>query len=465
MVTSDSGFVKISPLNNAPMGDVNSASSEHIHSVVAVARQAFEGWRNTPIEQRGRIIRRASQDLEERADEVAALVREETGKPTLTSLGEVAAASEMGFLISSLGRHPYGTLVPSAVANRQIRVERIPLGVAALIVSYNTPLPNYAWKVFPALMAGNTAILKPSPHTPLSAQLFFEILHDAGIPRDVFHIVQGGAEVAQTLISAGVDLVSFTGSYGAGYEVAQSAAQTLTKTILELGGSNPMIVCADSDLDKAAAAALDSAFSNAGQRCASASRLLIEDSIYEEFRRALVHQANKLVWGTDDTVDVSTLIDTDSADAHRDFLRQCERSGALVTLVGAPDPSGESSAASVQPALIEGLDPRSALATREIFAPATRLFRFSSAEEAIDIANSSEFGLTAAVWSSNIAMAERIVAKLQAGVVNINGPTHGAEINIPFGGLKNSGNGTRDAGVNAVDQYSEVHVVSTFFGA
>ena len=453
----------LSPLDGAEIATVSVTSPTEIPGVVALARQAFSEWSRTTIESRGRMIRRAAQILEARSDELANVVRRETGKPMGPSVGEVSGAVEMGYLMASHGRHEMGHLLPSAIPGRQVRVQRMPRGVAALIVTYNAPFPNFAWKAFPALMAGNTVVLKPSPANPLSSQLFVEILHEAGIPRDVVQLVHGEAGTAAALIEAGVDLVSFTGSYPTGHKVAQASARHLAKTVLELGGANPIIVCADADLDRAAEVVLDSAFSNAGQRCSSGSRIIVEDSVYETFRDTLLERASSMAWGTADDVLVSTLVDRSSVKRFEEFLTEVEASGAKVHRVGRLVGKPSEDACLAQPAVLEGLPVDHPLGKAEFFGPATRLFRFASDDEAVSMANSSEYGLTAAVWSADIGRAEAIVSRVEAGVININGPTHGAEVNMPFGGVKNSGNGSRDAGIYAIDQYSDVQVVSTFF--
>lgn len=457
-------LVRHSPLDGVEVGSFPITTPDAIPAVVAQARGASAGWAATTIESRGRIIRRAAQLIEESADELAAVVRAETGKPLGASLGEVSGAVEMGYLMASHGRHPLGTVLPSAIPGRHVRVQRMPRGVAALIVTYNAPLPNYAWKTFPALMAGNVAILKPSPATPRSAEMFVDILHRAGVPRDVLQLVHGYGDTAAALIEQGVDLVSFTGSYPTGQKVVEASAKHLAKTVIELGGANPLIVCEDADLDGAVATVLDSAFSNAGQRCSSASRVIVHESIYERFRDALLAAGEQVTWGVDADVDVSTLIDATSVEAFESYLAGVETRGGNVHRVGRLVGSPSDASCLAQPAIIEGLDIASHEGMAEFFGPATRLFSCSSDEEAIRMANTSEYGLTAAVWSSNIARAEHIVSGLEAGVININGPTHGAEVNMPFGGVKHSGNGSRDAGVFAIDQYCDVQVVSTFFG-
>lgn len=453
----------VSPLDGEKIGPVPLTTPEGVPSFVSRARSAFPKWSARTLESRGKIIRRAAQLLEEHATELADLVRRETGKPSGASLGEVSGAVEMGYLVASHGRHEYGSLLPSAVPGRHVRVQRVPRGVAALVVTYNAPLPNFAWKAFPALMAGNTAILKPSPANPMSALRFAELLHEAGVPDDVFQVIHGGGDTAEALIKSGVELVSFTGSYSTGLLVMAEAAQTLAKTVIELGGANPLIVCEDANLESAAEAVIDSAFSNAGQRCSSASRVIIQQSVYARFREILFTKAAKVTWGISSDALVSTLVDATSVETFESYLAEVQQSGGRVERVGVAH-GGNQKACLAQPAIIEGLDSNHPLGKAEFFGPATRLFSFSDDSDALRIANSSEYGLTAAVWSRDISRAEKLVGGIQAGVVNINGPTHGAEVNMPFGGMKHSGNGSRDAGIHAIDQYSDVQVVSTFFG-
>ena len=462
MVMTEEKFLKVSPLDGSVLTEVVTASPDSIARVVRAARVAQEAWAGVPLPAKSKILITAAEIMKSRSDEFVDVVRMETGKPRRLARGEIDAAVDMAYQVASYGRYPSGYVAPSAIAGRQILVERVPYGVAALIVSYNTPLPNYAWKVFPSVMAGNASILKPSPHTPVSARLFVDVLREAGIPSDICPVVEGGAAAVDSLISSGVDLVSFTGGGEAGRAIASNPHLTLTKVILEMGGANPLFVFPDADLDRAVDAALESAYSNAGQRCASASRLILHHSVAEDFLVRFHEKARQLTWGLGDDVDVSTLIDARSAALFEQFLEDCVSNGATVKRLGEKSLDPRDSDALVQPALIESLPHEGKSATREIFGPATRVFEFSTPEEAISLANASELGLTAAIWTKDFAFAQEFARKVPAGVININGPTHGAEINIPFGGVKDSGNGTRDAGFEAVLEYSDTRVVSTF---
>lgn len=448
-----------SPLDGQLIGEFTFATDLEIRHAVAKSRKAYESWSNKTIESRGRLLRAVAGNLETNADELARIVRLETGKPTAVALNEVFAAIEMCYLMSAHGRLPIGRQIPSAVDGRQTTVMRVPRGVAALLVSYNTPIPNYAWKVFPALVSGNTAILKPSPYTPLSSEFFGQLLNDSGIPENVLIILQGDSETGSRLVAADIDLISFTGSSYAGREIGRVTAGQLKKTILELGGSNPFIVCEDADIPKAAKVAIDSAFSNAGQRCASASRIIVQGSILEVFLREFTEKAKELSIGIDYDCDLGTLIDPTAVAKFESFLKECAAAGANVQRVGMQKGVSDSIAL---PAIISNLPFDHPLAQTEIFGPATRIFSFASESEASVIANSTPFGLTAAIWTRNSDRAYRLSNAVRAGLINVNGPTHGAEANMPFGGFGDSGNGTREAGIEALDYYSDLKVFSTF---
>ena len=459
MTKNDLDYERYSPLDDQLISRFKLAREVEVEKAISRARKAFETWSVTTIESRGRILRKIAQNLELYTDEIAKLVRDETGKPIQLSLNEVAAGVEMAYLMAAHGRLPIGRQLPSATQGRQTTVTRVPRGVAALIVSYNTPIPNYAWKVFPALISGNTAILKPSQYTPLSSEYFGKLLLDSGVPEDVLVVLQGDSITGRLLVQGDVDLISFTGSSEVGKEIARSSGDQLKKTILELGGANPLIVFDDANISQAASAAVQSAFSNAGQRCASGSRIVVHESVYENFMQEFLSLARKLTVGPESDSDIGTLVSPDAAKIFEKYLRACEEVGANVERVGTLKDSIRSVA---RPAVISNLDFWHPLAQVEFFGPATRFFSFDSEKSAIEIANCTSLGLTAALWTKDFDRAYRVTTLLKSGVVNINGPTHGSEPNMPFGGFGDSGNGTREAGVESLDYYSDLKVISTF---
>ena len=410
-----------------------------VDAAVATAVRAQQSWAAvTPVE-RGRLVREIALALQARREEAAELVAAETGKPLQLAFGETDAAVEMGFFVAGEGRRLYGRTTTSTMANRTVMATRRPVGVAALIVSFNTPLPNYAWKVFPAVLCGNAAILKPSEHTPQSAAFFAELCNGL-LPAGVLTLAQGGGDVGAALVEhPDVDLVSFTGSAETGRWVNEHAGRRLAKVCLELGGKNALVVCDDADLARAVEWSLASAFSNAGQRCASASRLIVFDGIYDEFRERLVSGARDYESGP--------VISEESLER---ILRAID--GAQIAAGGRradrPGPW-------LEPTILEDVDPAAEVSCAELFGPVTILYRVRGMDAAIALANDSPYGLTAAVHTASIHRAMRFADEVEAGVVVVNGGTFGSEPHMGFGGVKQSGTGWREAGVEALDVYTE----------
>jgi acyl-CoA reductase-like NAD-dependent aldehyde dehydrogenase len=411
-----------------------------VAAALAAARSAQPAWAGlTPVE-RGRLVRGLALALQSRREELADVVVDETGKSRELALGEADAAIEMGFFVAGEGRRLYGRTTTSSMPNRTVMATRRPVGVAALIVSFNTPLPNYAWKAFPAVFCGNAAVLKPSEHTPGSAALFGQIANEV-LPPGVLNVVHGlGDEVGPPLVEhEDVDLVSFTGSAGTGRRINEHAGRRLAKVCLELGGKNALVVCDDADLDRAVEWSLASAFSNAGQRCASASRLVVFDAVYEEFRDRLVEGARKYEAGP--LISEESLERTVSALAGARVLAGGERL----------DRPGWWLA----PTVVEDVPADAELSCRELFGPVTILYRVRDLDEALAVVNDSPYGLTSAIHTASIHRAMRFADAVEAGVVVVNGGTHGSEPHMGFGGVKQSGTGWREAGVEALDVYTE----------
>jgi aldehyde dehydrogenase (NAD+) len=339
----------------------------------------------------------------------------------------------MGFFLAGEGRRFYGRTTTASMAHRQVMSIRQPLGVAGLLISFNTPLPNVAWKVFPAILCGNACVLKPSEHTPASAHHFATVCCKVGLPDGVLNVVQGlGAEAGAALVEhPDVDLVSFTGSAATGRWINETAGRRLAKVCLELGGKNALVVCDDADLDNALRWALASAFSNAGQRCASASRIAVFDSVYEEFRERFVAAARDY--------DPGPVISED----------------ALERLVAAGAERVDRPGYWVKPTVLEDVAPDADVSCAELFGPVTILYRVRDFEEALALVNDSPYGLTAAIHTASVHRAMTFAERTQAGVVIVNGGTHGSEPHMGFGGVKQSGTGWREAGVEALDVYSD----------
>jgi aldehyde dehydrogenase (NAD+) len=331
---------------------------------------------------------------------------------------------------------------------------RQPVGVAGLIISFNTPLPNVAWKVFPAIFCGNAAVLKPSEETPVSAWLFGQIAQECGLPAGVLNVVHGlGPEAGAALAEhAGVDLVSFTGSASTGREINATAARRLAKVCMELGGKNALVVCDDADLENAVRWSLASAFSNAGQRCAAASRIVVFDAVYETFRDRLAEAARALSVGSHDDDFLGPVISARSLERMLDAVRGAREQGATVLCGGErlPGPGWH-----LAPTLLEGVAADAEISSSELFGPVAIVYRVVGFDDALALVNDSPYGLTSAIHTANLHRAMRFAEKVQAGVVVVNGGTHGSEPHMGFGGVKQSGTGWREAGIEALDVYSD----------
>jgi len=411
-----------------------------VAAAIAAAARARRGWAaHTPVD-RGEIVRELALALRARREEAAEIVAAETGKSMELALGETDAAVEMGFFVAGEGRRLYGRTTTSAMPNRTVMATRRPVGVAGLIVSFNTPLPNYAWKAFPAVFCGNAAVLKPSEHTPASAAFFGELCNEL-LPPGVLNVVQGlGPEAGPLLVeSPEVDLVSFTGSAETGRWIAERGGRRLAKVVLELGGKNALVVCDDADLDRAVEWSLASAFSNAGQRCAAASRLVVFDSVYDGFRERFVEGARSYETGP--------------------VISEASLERILAALDGAKVVIGgerfDRPGWWLAPTVVEDVPADAQISGTELFGPVAILYRVRDLEEAIALVNDSPYGLTSAIHTASLHRAMRFADEVEAGVVVVNGGTHGSEPHMGFGGVKQSGTGWREAGIEALDVYTD----------
>ena len=442
---------KLRPDDGTLLCRIPRSGAADVAAAVGAARGAQPAWAERTAVERGDIVRELALLLRERREEASAIVVEETGKPLELALGETDAAVEMGLFVAGEGRRSYGRTTTASMPHRTVLTLRQPLGVAALIMSFNTPLPNVAWKAFPAIFCGNAAVVKPSEHTPASAWLFGELAREAGLPDGVLNIVHGpGPEAGAPLVEhPDVDLVSFTGSTSTGRWINESAGRRLAKVCLELGGKNALVVCDDADLDQAARWALAAAFSNAGQRCASASRLVVFDGVYDAFRERLLTGVQEL--------DPQPVISEESLERISGAVRRAAQAGATMLCGGERlDRPGWYFA----PTVLENAANDAEISRTELFGPVTILYRVRDLAEAVALVNDSPYGLTAAVHTASVHRAMSFAERVQAGVVVVNAGTHGSEAHMGFGGVKDSGTGWREAGVEALDVYSDLKVVN-----
>ncbi|MCR4324861.1 MAG: aldehyde dehydrogenase family protein [Candidatus Curtissbacteria bacterium] len=455
---SERFFSKINPDSGRVIADVARGNGQDVDKAITVASKALDGWRKISVVERSLILRNATVIMGQRRKEIAQIVSVETGKSLKDALGEVLAAVELGFFISGEGRRFYGRTTTSAVLNRFAMTVRSPIGVCALIVAANTPIANVAWKAYPALLCGNAAVMKPSEDTPYTAIWFARVLKEAGLPLGIFNVILGfGEEAGVALVEdSRVDLVSFTGSVPVGKYIQSTAGERLAKVCLELGGKNPFVVCDDADLDAACDAAVLSAFSNAGQRCASGSRIIVFDNVYEKFKKMLVVKTKNLKLGNSDSDDLGPVINSGQLEQMLLAVEKARSEGVRVLCGGLRlVDSSHKNGYYMVPTIIENANERASISQDELFGPITILFRVKDFAEALKLANNSVYGLTAAIHTKSIDRAEVFRSEIQAGVISINGPTHGSEPHMPFGGFKNSGNGFREPGTEALDVYSE----------
>jgi alpha-ketoglutaric semialdehyde dehydrogenase len=451
---SGATFEKLAPATGEPISRVARSTVEDVDGAVGAAAAAQPAWASLPVEQRGRLLRRVAKLLERDRDDVAAVVAEETGKSPRDAKGETDGAIEMGYFVAGEGRRFYGRTIPSATPNRQAMTLRQPLGVAGLIIAANTPIANVAWKVFPALLCGNGAVLKASEDAPETALVFARLAAEAGLPPGVLNVVNGyGEEAGQPLVEdPRIAVVSFTGSTAVGRLIARVAGERLAKVCLELGGKNPLVVCDDADLERAARAAVLSAFSNAGQRCAAGSRLIVFDAVYDRFRDLLVEGAVSQRVGSTDDDDFGPVINERQLERMLAAVARAKAAGATVVTGGdrLPRPGFY-----VPPTIVEDVDTDDELARTELFGPITTLHRVRDFEEALAVANASPYALTAAIWTNSIHRGHEFLHRVVAGGVQVNGPTYGFEPHVPFGGQRDSGTGWREPGTEALDVYSD----------
>ena len=450
---------KFSPATGEEIYQLARSAAEDVETAVNVAMKAQPAWADTPAVQRGLVLHEIVKGLQNHREEMAQVVAKETGKSLKEATGETEGAIQQGLFMAGEGQRLYGRTTTSGVANKYAMTVRQPLGVAGLIIAANTPIANVAWKVFPALVCGNAVVLKAAEDTPATAWLFAAIAREAGLPDGVLNVVQGsGLEAGAPLVEhEAVDVVSFTGSTRVGREIAAKVGQRLGRVSLELGGKNPLVVCDDADLENAARWVCLSAFSNAGQRCAAGSRIIIFDAVYDKFRDMLVEHTAALKVGPGNEHDLGPVINERQINCMLAAVEEAKSKDARV-LIGGERLTGDDYHGGyyMAPTLVEAVAPDDAMSTTELFGPIASLYRVKDFSEALDLANLSPYGLTACIHTRDFNRAMEFSYRVQAGATVVNAGTYGSEPHMPFGGFKQSGNGTREPGTEALDVYSEL---------
>jgi aldehyde dehydrogenase (NAD+) len=456
---SGKSFNKINPANGEILCQGARSQAEDISQAVESAINSQPKWAAIPPVKRGLILHDIVRAMIDNKEEIAHIVHLETGKSMYDALAEMGGAIECGLFYVGEGQRLYARTTTSGVPNKFASTIRQPVGIAGLIIAANTPIANVAWKAFPALICGNAAVLKASEDTPATAFIFGKIAHEAGLPPGVLNIIQGyGEEAGAALVEHNdVGVISFTGSTEVGREIQLKAGKRLAKVSLELGGKNPLIVCDDADLENAAKWVLSSAFSNAGQRCASGSRIIIFDNVYDMFVKMLINKTKKLKIGKTNDDDLGPVINEKQLNNMLFAIQNAKDEGANILYGGKRSKSVKLKAGFyLEPTLIDNVDPKAEISQCELFGPIACLYKVGNYNEALNLANDSPYGLTGCIHTKDFDRANHFIHNLQAGVVVVNAGTFGSEPHMPFGGIKQSGNGTREPGTEALDIYSNL---------
>ncbi|MBI4467534.1 MAG: aldehyde dehydrogenase family protein [Acidobacteria bacterium] len=454
-------FENINPADrNDVIGLFPASDKCDLDEAVAAAQAAYNGWRLTPPPKRGEILFRAAQMLAERKEELARDMTREMGKILKETRGDVQEAIDMGFYMAGEGRRLFGATTTSELPNKFAMCVRQPLGVCGMITPWNFPMAIPSWKIFPALICGNTVVFKPASDTPLSAWNFTKILNEAGLPRGVLNLVTGsGGAVGMPLMKhPEVKVISFTGSTEIGREVSLACAPDFRHCHLEMGGKNIVLVMDDANLDLAVDGALWGGFGTTGQRCTAASRVGVDKKVYRQFVEKFVERAQNLKVGNglDPTVEMGPCINARQRESVHRYVEIGKNEGAKLLCGGTPlTGGGYDKGAFYAPTVFGDCDPKMRVAQEEIFGPVVSVIPFDTLEQGIEIANGVIYGLSASIYTEDVNRVFTALRDLYTGIVYINAPTIGAEIHLPFGGTKQTGNGHREAGIAGIDVFSE----------
>jgi aldehyde dehydrogenase (NAD+) len=463
-------FQTINPANEELLAEIAQAEVSDVEDAVQAATEAFKSWRLVPAPLRGEILFKVGELLKQKKEELAQLLTRDMGKVIAEARGDVQEAIDMAYFMGGEGRRLLGYTAPVEMPNKFGMAVRDPSGVVGLITPWNFPIAVPSWKIFPALVAGNTIIWKPSPETPAISAAFVKVFEEAGLPAGVFNLLLApGADVAKALVShPNVRVISFTGSTTTGRAIAESAARFNKKVSLEMGGKNAILVLDDANLELVTDASLWAAFGTSGQRCTAASRLIVQKGIAGKLKEALVERTKKLKLGDglDPNVEVGPVINKAALERIHNYVQLGQKEGARLLTGGtiASDIIRLSASASVpssatgffySPTLFDGVQPGSTLEAEEIFGPVLSIIEVDTLEEAIEVNNRSQYGLSTSIFTQDVNRAFTAMRDIFSGLVYINHGTTGAEIQFPFGGIRGTGNGHREAGQAALDVFTE----------
>jgi acyl-CoA reductase-like NAD-dependent aldehyde dehydrogenase len=466
---SGRSFPSLNPADlDEVLGEFPASGAEDVDAAVAAAADAYPAWRRTPAPRRADYVLRVGLILERRKEELARLMTREMGKTLKETRADVQEGIDFCLYIAGEGRRAFGQTMPAELPSKFSMTVRAPVGVAALITPWNFPVAIPLWKIGPALVAGCTVVFKPAEDTPLLAGLLTGIFEEVGLPAGVLNLVHGfGEEAGASLVEhPGVRAVSFTGSLAVGRQVAETCGRLGKRCSLELGSKNALIVMPDADLDLAVEAAAWGAFATSGQRCTSTSRLIAVGGVREEFTERLLARVAtmKVGAGLDPDVELAPVINQEQKQRVLGYIESGKQEGAVL-LAGGEELTGPGYDRGnfIAPTVFGAMAPSMRIAREEIFGPVTGIMAAASLQEAIAIANDTDYGLSCSIYTRDIGATFTAVNELDFGVVYVNAPTIGAEIQLPFGGTKATGNGHREAGPVALDEFTEWKAVSVDF--
>ncbi len=459
--SSGETFDDVNPATLELIAKLRKASEDDVQHAVESAEAAFDSWSGTPAPQRAKILFRAARMLEERKEELARLMTTEMGKVLIESRGDVQEAIDISYYAAGEGRRLLGETTPSELPDKFCMTMRRPIGVVGLITPWNFPIAIPAWKIMPALISGNTLVFKPASDTPIMSIELVKILTEAGLPKGVLNLVTGeGSSAGGAIVhNKKIRAVSFTGSLETGKWILSEAGKDMKRVSLELGGKNPIIVIDDADLDLAIDGVLWGGFGTTGQRCTAASRVIVHEKILPAFQKKLIDRTRQLKLGNglDEHVDVGPIINNSQLQKIAKYVEIGKKEGAKLVLGGnivKPLPGYF-----FEPTIFTDVAPDMRIAREEIFGPVVSLLGASDLDEAIELANSVEYGLSSSIYTQDIKNAFKAIERIEAGITYVNAPTIGAEIHLPFGGVKSTGNGTREAGTTAIEEFTELKTV------
>ena len=449
---------------NDLIGKFPRSGPSDLEKAVASARRGFAHWSKTPAPARGQVLQRVGQLLVERKEDIARAMTREMGKVLAETRGDVQEGIDTAFYAATEGRRLFGRVVPSELRNKWAMSYRRPIGVAGLITPFNFPLAIPTWKMFPALLCGNAVIFKPAEDVPHTGHLLVEVLLEAGLPPEVVQLVHGqGSVVGRALVEhPDVAVISFTGSTETGARIGETCGRMHKRLSLEMGGKNAMLVMDDADLDLALDGVVWGAFGTTGQRCTATSRLILHEKIHDRFLQRVADRVQQLRLGPglEEGTDVGPLIHEEARQKVDEYVGIAKREGAAVA-IGGSIPGGKALERGwfYAPTIFAGVRPRMRVEQEEIFGPALAVLKAKDLDEAIRINNDVKYGLSSSLYTRDVNGAFRAMADLDTGITYINAPTIGAEAHLPFGGVKQTGNGHREGGWEVYDFYSETKVV------